>query len=91
MLYWLHVREGTDLTAFGPFDSEAAHLAFRQKYADDEDEQGARRSYDDLPPLPPEGTYPIRDNHETDSWFSIKASRLELLDGWPTIDPSQSG
>jgi hypothetical protein len=85
MLYWLHVREGTDLTAFGPFDSEAEHLAFRQTYADDEDEQGARRSYEELPRLP---YLDVRDNYETDSWFAIKASTLELFDGWPVVNPN---
>ena len=70
--YWLHVASGTEVTGFGPFATEEEHREFRAIYADDEDESGARRNVDDIPPLPGVND---RDDHESDTWIALVIDR----------------
>ena len=94
MFYWIHVSEGTQFTGYGPFGSESAMRGFRAHYADDEDEDGARRLVDDIPPLPgiSNSIIEVRDNHETDSWIPLSTASclLEILEGWPIYDPGDA-
>lgn len=74
---WIWVNEGTQILAwsFGNLDDAKA---FRAQYADDEDDDGARKSIDDLPVLP--DSYNQRDNHETDTWVLV-SGRVDAVEG----------
>ena len=82
-LYWIHFdNDNVDsLKAYGPFENPEVMARFREVYADDEDEDGRRRSVDEMPTLP--GT-PEYDSHETCTWVPVQADSLFLLDGYGT-------
>jgi len=80
--YWIHVGGGTSFAAFGPFENVEVFRRFRATYADDENEDGYRRSVDELPELPGLDDW---DDHEDDAWIPVHADNLVLDEGWPTI------
>ena len=88
-LYWLHFDSADmdSVKAYGPFENPEVHARFRKMYADDEDDNGYRRSVDELPPLPGfvAGPYSSFDDHESSTWIAVQADNLFLLNGFRTF------
>lgn len=87
-LYWIHVNAGTEAVMYGPFENPEVHDRFRAMYGDDENDEGYRRSVDELPELPGIGE---QDNHEEDTWIAVQGDNVFLFGARDTYAVRETG
>lgn len=86
-LYWIHVSGG-EATAYGPFENPEVHARFRKAYADENDEDGYRRSVDELPTLPGINE---QDDSENSTWIAVQGDNVFLFGAHDTFAVRETG